>query len=265
MSLPSPEEQESDVKLTPVSSAPPQSLELSYRCSSTPVASTSSLLTPDPSLPASPLSIHSYSSEEDELKDVLSFFEDSDGGRLDMPTAVQPFAPHQILPVVSPREVLEVGAPSSSIGSPVVSLPPSPLDSDDSCDSVHDLLSRRESSVSLPPSPLSARGASGSTDRSRKRKSLPISSSDKQSCAPTPTPKRRMTKASKKERKREQNKTAALRYRQKKKGEKSDIETRRAELEEKNEELKAKVDSLSNEINYLKKLWSEVSANRKSL
>ena len=72
-------------------------------------------------------------------------------------------------------------------------------------------------------------------------------------------------KSAKKERKREQNKTAALRYRQKKKEEKSDIETRRAELEEKNEKLKAEVNSLSNEINYLKKLWSEVCRNKKQL
>ena len=68
-----------------------------------------------------------------------------------------------------------------------------------------------------------------------------------------------MSKATKKERKREQNKTAALRYRQKKKGEKVDVEVRRTELEDANKKLKAQVASLENEINYLKKLSHEVN------
>jgi chromosome segregation ATPase len=77
-----------------------------------------------------------------------------------------------------------------------------------------------------------------------------------------------MNKASKKERKREQNKTAALRYRQKKKGEKGDIEVRRTELEEANKKLKAQLASIENEINYLKKLSREVNKriqNKQSL
>ena len=93
----------------------------------------------------------------------------------------------------------------------------------------------------------------------RKRKSLPISSDQQSSSAPAPASKRRMNKASKKERKREQNKTAALRYRQKKKGEKVDVEVRRTELEDANKKLRAQVASLENEINYLKKLSQEVN------
>ena len=180
-----------------------------------------------------------------------------------MAPAVQPFAPRQILPVASPQSALDVSMLSPSYSA--VSSPLSSEYSDNSCDGIRDLLHRRDSCVSLPPpeTQTSARDASGSTDRSRKRKSLPISSSDGQSCAPAPTTKRRMTKATKKERKKEQNKTAALRYRQKKKEEKSDIEERRDVLEEKNHLLKEQLSALSNEINYLKKLWSEVNAGKR--
>ena len=66
----------------------------------------------------------------------------------------------------------------------------------------------------------------------------------------------------KKERKREQNKSAALRYRQKKKEEKSEIEILEQNLEEKNVGLKATVKSLEAEINYLKKLWFEIEDKR---
>lgn len=259
VSLPSPEEQDGDVTLTDVTPpAPPQTLSFQY--SPSPVTPTSSLLTPDPSLPDSPSSLHSYSSEEEEIQDVLSFFDDGETN-FDTTTAVQPFTPSVMLSAVSPSRLLEVDSPSPSCLSPS----PSIQDSEDGCDSIGDVLNRRDSSASLPNLTLqtSALDESGCTGKSRKRKSLPISSSDKQSCAPSPAVKRRLTKAAKKDRKREQNKTAALRYRQKKKDEKSDIETRRAELEEKNEKLKAQVNSLSNEINYLKKLWSEVCRNKK--
>ena len=203
-------------------------------------------------------------SEEEEIKDVLSFFDDGEGN-FDTTAAVQPFTPGVMLSAVSPPQLLDVDSPSSSCL--LLSPSPSIQDSEDGCESIGDVLDRRDSSASLPNLTLqtSALGESGCTDNSRKRKSLPISSSDKQSCAPSPAVKRRLTKSAKKERKREQNKTAALRYRQKKKEEKSDIEMRRAELEEKNEKLKAEVNSLSNEINYLKKLWSEVCRNKKQL
>ena len=261
VSLPSPEEQDSDVKL-PVVPPPVPPQTLSFQNCLSPVASTPSLLTPDPSLPGSPSSQHSYSSEEEEIKDVLSFFDDGESTT----AAVQPFAPGTMLSAMSPPHILDVTPPSSS-SCLLLSPSPSFQDSEDDCDSIDDVFDGRDSSPSLPNLTLqtSAPGETGSTERSRKRKSLPISSSDKQSCAPSPAPKRRLTKAAKKERKREQNKTAALRYRQKKKEEKSDIEIRRVALEDKNQQLKAQVNSLSNEINYLKKLWSEVCRNKKQL
>lgn len=267
VSLPSPEEQDGDVKpsFSLISSLPPQSLPIRY-CS-TPI--TPPLLTPDPSLPGSPVSIHSYSSEEEEIKDVLAIFEDRQNS-LDTSATVQPSFLSQSLPIMSsPPQTLDVTSPSSSYLS-MISSPPSPQDSD-SCVSIRDLLGHSEysahSPVPVPQTQMSARSAgasaSGSTAGSRKRKSRPLPTSGKTSCAPPPAPKRRMSKASKKDRKREQNKTAALRYRQKKKEEKSDVEVHRAKLEEKNQELKAKVNSLSTEINYLKKLWSEVCENKK--
>ena len=76
-----------------------------------------------------------------------------------------------------------------------------------------------------------------------------------------------MSVAQKKERKKEQNKTAALRYRQRKRVEKVGADGQREVLEAKNTTLKAEVQSLENELNYLKKLWAEVgeARRRKSL
>ncbi|XP_053109030.1 cyclic AMP-dependent transcription factor ATF-4 [Hemicordylus capensis] len=62
----------------------------------------------------------------------------------------------------------------------------------------------------------------------------------------------------KKLKKMEQNKTAATRYRQKKKAEQEAISGECRELEQKNETLREKVDSLSKEIQYLKDLIEEV-------
>ena len=221
------------------------------------------MLTPDPSLPPSPNSILSYSSEEEEIQDVLASFND-ESGCLDIPT---PFAPSQILPFDASPQLLDVGSPPSCL----MSAPSSPDDdSRSSLDSIRGFLNQSKSSsrtLSLPslaPLPQSSESASGHTERSRKRKSLPINS-DQQSSAPAPASKRRMNKVSKKERKREQNKTAALRYRQKKKGEKVDIEVRRAELEETNKKLKAQLASLENEISYLKRLSLEVHQRKQSL
>lgn len=74
--------------------------------------------------------------------------------------------------------------------------------------------------------------------------------------------KRRMSLAQKKERKKEQNKTAALRYRQRKREEKVGVDGQMAVLEAKNKKLKAEVESLETEVNYLKKLWAEVAQAR---
>ncbi|XP_053325478.1 cyclic AMP-dependent transcription factor ATF-4 [Spea bombifrons] len=65
-------------------------------------------------------------------------------------------------------------------------------------------------------------------------------------------------KVDKKTKKMEQNKTAATRYRQKKRAEQEAISGQCRELEMRNESLKDKADSLAKEIQYLKDLMEEV-------
>ncbi|KAL4658108.1 hypothetical protein GN956_G2902, partial [Arapaima gigas] len=70
----------------------------------------------------------------------------------------------------------------------------------------------------------------------------------------------------KKLKKMEQNKTAATRYRQKKRAEQEALKVECAELEKRNHELAEKADSISKEIQYLKDLMEEVqkAKSRKS-
>ncbi|XP_069087390.1 cyclic AMP-dependent transcription factor ATF-4 [Pleurodeles waltl] len=65
-------------------------------------------------------------------------------------------------------------------------------------------------------------------------------------------------KLDRKTKKMEQNKTAATRYRQKKRAEQEAISAECRELESKNDALQEKVDSLAKEIQYLKDLMEEV-------
>ena len=69
-------------------------------------------------------------------------------------------------------------------------------------------------------------------------------------------------KLDKKLKKMEQNKTAATRYRQKKRAEQEALTGECKELEKKNEALKEKADSLAKEIQYLKDLIEEVRKAR---
>jgi len=64
----------------------------------------------------------------------------------------------------------------------------------------------------------------------------------------------------KKQRKKEQNKTAALRYRQKKRSEQGSVTTECEDLEKRNTELKTKVSDMMKEIAYLKGLIDEINA-----
>ncbi len=101
----------------------------------------------------------------------------------------------------------------------------------------------------FPPSPFEATQLPSLAARKRKGSESTV-----------PKTKRRLSLSAKKERKREQNKTAALRYRQKKKGEKNGCFSKVDDLEAKNEALRKTVNTIEAEINYLKKLWSEVNA-----
>lgn len=77
------------------------------------------------------------------------------------------------------------------------------------------------------------------------------------------SPAKKSTRATRKERKKEQNKTAAIRYRQKKKEEADILFQRQQELERKNKRLHRQADSMLAEISYLKKLWQDVCSAKK--
>ncbi|XP_017271982.1 activating transcription factor 4b [Kryptolebias marmoratus] len=66
----------------------------------------------------------------------------------------------------------------------------------------------------------------------------------------------------KKQKKMEQNKTAATRYRQKKRAEQDSLLTEYVQLERKNVELTEKAESMAREIEYLKELMDEVRQTR---
>lgn len=68
----------------------------------------------------------------------------------------------------------------------------------------------------------------------------------------------------KKLKKMEQNKTAATRYRQKKRAEQESLQSECTALEERNQELAEKAESLTKEIQYLKELMDEVKRARES-
>lgn len=76
--------------------------------------------------------------------------------------------------------------------------------------------------------------------------------------APYTKPKGRARNPDRKERKKEQNRSAALRYREKKRSEKGGLESECNQLQERNDELREKVDKISHEISYLKNLMAEV-------
>jgi len=75
---------------------------------------------------------------------------------------------------------------------------------------------------------------------------------------PSPYEKPSRSVSERKSRKKQQNKDAATRYRQKKKQESTSIHTECAALEQRNTELKEKVDQMTREIKYLKDLMADV-------
>lgn len=98
-----------------------------------------------------------------------------------------------------------------------------------------------------PPSPAS----SGEL----KVKPLPSAAAGNEPAPMKPTKAKKLKKM-------EQNKTAATRYRQKKKSEKEDLLKEYSMLERKNMELTEKADSMAREIAYLKELMEEVRQAR---
>lgn len=81
-----------------------------------------------------------------------------------------------------------------------------------------------------------------------------------------PSPRKPRSRTAKPEdkrlRKKEQNKTAATRYRMKKKAELDLLLDEEAQLEERHRHLQAQYDDLASEVRYLKKLFREVITGR---
>ena len=249
-----PEEQENDVSFSqPQCQAPYSSF---------------SLPTPDASSPSTPVS--SYG-QDPEVLDALSLISDSTDSQLGPPSHILPqFESHSPLP-----------SPSNYNTSPAYSfscdptLLPSPLPLPGSPDDSY--LSRCSGSP-FPSSPSSpdlidltkTEGIRDLLTRGNTEDETPTESSEKKRHSDPDTPaaseprgkRRKLSKVAKKERKKEQNKKAALRYRQRKRGESEIIEDKRDELEALNSDLKQQVKALSVEISYLKNLWREVAAVR---
>lgn len=275
--LPTPDEQKGD-RLSFTSPTPPCTTSFTLPL----------LPTPEASLPGSPLSHQSspttsfYSEEDEAIYDAMTSLLGSE--------EMQGFVPNQTLPLSSPFAMASAPTP-----------PPPPSSSDLYCCSppqdsflpssncrvdlspLESFLPSSEEGYSVSSSPaLSGLSATSPImveeeeegecirgllkaepepqSSSRKRKLLVPQEEVK---ATRPAPKRRMSKATKRERKREQNKTAALRYRQRKKGEKSEVDDVKQELEEKNSSLRSTVDSLEAEISYLKQLWAEIEKRKR--
>ncbi|KAF3687981.1 Cyclic AMP-dependent transcription factor ATF-4 [Channa argus] len=114
--------------------------------------------------------------------------------------------------------------------------------------------------ASPPPTPSSTAGSSRTKPYSKPKPTIPSSPSAKASRVKSVsgTPK----VVEKKLKKMEQNKTAATRYRQKKRVEQDLLKTECDELEKRNHELMEKAESISREIQYLKDLMEEVRKRR---
>lgn len=95
-------------------------------------------------------------------------------------------------------------------------------------------------------------------------KASPPSPDEAKSARAAGTTERSTLKApkDKKQKKMEQNKTAATRYRQKKRAEQDALLVEHAQLERKNMELTEKAESMAREIEYLKELMEEVRQTR---
>ncbi|XP_047434053.1 cyclic AMP-dependent transcription factor ATF-4 isoform X2 [Mugil cephalus] len=144
---------------------------------------------------------------------------------------------------------------------PLLSLPQQPVKtpqpSDSDSDSGIESAAGSPARLPSPPPPPTA----GSSRTKPYSKPEPTSTS-----TPTPSPKASKVKSvsgapkvvEKKLKKMEQNKTAATRYRQKKRVEQDLLNVEREELEKKNHELAEKAESISREIQYLKDLMEEV-------
>lgn len=149
---------------------------------------------------------------------------------------------------------------------PLVSLPEQSIKSSPSsdCESDSGIESITSSPTRFPPSPSPPAATAGSSRTKPYSKLEPTALS-------SPTAKATRIKSvsgapkvvEKKLKKMEQNKTAATRYRQKKRVEQEQLGTELQGLEQRNRELADKAESISREIQYLKDLMEEVRKHRR--
>lgn len=132
--------------------------------------------------------------------------------------------------------------------------PPSECDSDSGIESVIGSPPRLPSPL---PTPSPAPGSSRTKPYSKSETTTSPKTSKVKSVSGAPKG------VEKKLKKMEQNKTAATRYRQKKRVEQEELGKECEELEKKNRELTEKAESISREIQYLKDLMEEVRKHRR--
>lgn len=166
-----------------------------------------------------------------------------------------PASAHFVVVLANKTEPPLVSLPDQSIKS---SPPSSDCESDSGIESAG-------GSPTRSPSPPSAPASSAGSSRTK-----PYSKLEPSTLSP-PTAKATRVKSvsgapkvvEKKLKKMEQNKTAATRYRQKKRVEQEQLSTELQDLEQRNRELAEKAESISREIQYLKDLMEEVRKHRR--
>uniref|UniRef100_A0A3Q2QIL7 Cyclic AMP-dependent transcription factor ATF-4 n=1 Tax=Fundulus heteroclitus TaxID=8078 RepID=A0A3Q2QIL7_FUNHE len=204
---------------------------------------------PEPSSPSSPAYTLELGSEVDVL-DLEKMSPSVTPTLISDPCEILQ-APSQIL-VSLPTTVLVVL--SNKDEPPVISLPDLSVSSSQSSDSESD--SGFESTAGSPtrhPSPPGS-PATGSSRTKPYCKPEPLSPKTPKVKSVSGAPK----VVEKKLKKMEQNKTAATRYRQKKRVEQEQLNSECEDLEKRNNELREKAESISREIQYLKDLMEEV-------
>ncbi|XP_052398633.1 cyclic AMP-dependent transcription factor ATF-4 [Carassius gibelio] len=164
-----------------------------------------------------------------------------------VPKIVLSLSPTRIVLVLAPKEEANVRA--SHPGKVVVNNSPSPVSPDQQTPASPQSRSYR---VKPYPTPESK------PTQSQQSESPPLTGRVKS------TGGSKVVVEKKKLKKMEQNKTAATRYRQKKRAEQESLQSECAVLEERNQELAEKAESLTKEINYLKELMDEVRRARES-
>ncbi|XP_051742409.1 LOW QUALITY PROTEIN: activating transcription factor 4b [Ctenopharyngodon idella] len=164
-----------------------------------------------------------------------------------VPKIVLSLSPTRILLVLSPKE--EVNAMVTHPGEVVVENSPSPTSPDPQIPTSPQSLSSRVKSYPTPDSKPTQNQQSESPTLAGRVKSVSGS---------------KVVVEKKKLKKMEQNKTAATRYRQKKRAEQEALQSECTVLEERNQELVEKAESIAKEIQYLKELMEEVKRARES-